>query len=335
MKNIEMIKNIRQGRAMSIKPLIVATIAASLFAFVGSAYAEAPGPAPVDLQSAGNFVILTKTGITDVPTSAVTGNIGTSPITGAADLVTCTEVTGSVYSDDAAGPSPCSVASPSTLTAAVLDMQAAYTDAAGRSKPDFTELGAGNIGGMTLIPGLYKWGTGVKIPTDVTGGQSQREQRCQNSLSRRRTGQERILAGRRTGHLWNHLTRRGNHSIEDHDRHADWRIRERQAVRTDCGYVADECRYAASIATRLLRPDHLFPANKLMANGSGVGTASPSVPSLVMCAVESVEFFEAHAFTGFTVRRKSSRRSNSASVMGCRRRQVRAGDGVTTLGHGR
>jgi hypothetical protein len=47
-------------------------------------------------------------------------------------------------------------------------MQAAYTDAAGRSKPDFTELGAGNIGGMTLVPGLYKWGTGVKMPTDVT-----------------------------------------------------------------------------------------------------------------------------------------------------------------------
>ena len=163
-----MIKNIRPGRAMSIKPLIVATIAASLFAFAGSAYAAAPGPAPVDLQSAGTFVILTKTGITDVPTSKVTGNIGTSPITGAADLLTCTEVTGSVYSDDAAGPSPCSVASPSTLTAAVLDMQAAYTDAAGRSKPDFTELGAGNIGGKTFVPGLYKWGTGVKIPTDVT-----------------------------------------------------------------------------------------------------------------------------------------------------------------------
>jgi hypothetical protein len=47
-------------------------------------------------------------------------------------------------------------------------MQDAYTDAAGRITPDFTELGAGNIAGMTLIPGLYKWGTGVKIPTAVT-----------------------------------------------------------------------------------------------------------------------------------------------------------------------
>jgi hypothetical protein len=54
------------------------------------------------------------------------------------------------------------------LTAAVLDMGTAYTDAAGRSLPDFTELGAGNIQGMTLVPGLYKWGTGVSIPSAVT-----------------------------------------------------------------------------------------------------------------------------------------------------------------------
>ena len=47
-------------------------------------------------------------------------------------------------------------------------MQTAYTDAAGRSNPDVTDLGRGNIGGMTIAPGLYKWGTGVNIPTDVT-----------------------------------------------------------------------------------------------------------------------------------------------------------------------
>ncbi len=162
-----MIKNTRL-KVRSISPLVAGAIAVSLFAFAGSAYAAAPGPAPVDLGAASNFAILTKTGITDVPTSKVTGNVGTSPITGAADLLKCTEVTGTVYSDDAAGPQPCNVISPSTLTAAVLDMQMAYTDAAGRIKPDYTELGAGNIGGKTLVPGLYKWGTSVTIPTDVT-----------------------------------------------------------------------------------------------------------------------------------------------------------------------
>jgi hypothetical protein len=47
-------------------------------------------------------------------------------------------------------------------------MQFAYNDAAGRSLPDFTELGAGQIGGLTLHAGLYKWGTGVLISKDVT-----------------------------------------------------------------------------------------------------------------------------------------------------------------------
>ena len=46
-------------------------------------------------------------------------------------------------------------------------MQTAFTDAAGRA-PGVTELGAGNIGGMTLAPGVYKWGTSVTIPTDLT-----------------------------------------------------------------------------------------------------------------------------------------------------------------------
>jgi len=124
--------------------------------------------APLNLGAAGEYVILSQTGITDVPKSAVTGNIGTSPITGAADLLTCTEVTGYVYSVDAAGPGPCSVMNPVGLTAAVSDMQTAYTIAAGLPSPYATELGAGNIGGLTLVPGLYKWGTSVLIPADVT-----------------------------------------------------------------------------------------------------------------------------------------------------------------------
>ena len=147
---------------------ITSITALTLLALAGSALAAGPGPAPVNLRSAGDFVILTKAGITDVPTSAVTGDVGTSPITGAADLLTCTEVTGMVVSANAAGPLPCYMKNPTRLTTAVLDMQTAYTDAAGRSNPDFTELGRGNIGGMTLAPGLYKWGTTVNLHTDVT-----------------------------------------------------------------------------------------------------------------------------------------------------------------------
>jgi hypothetical protein len=132
----------------------------------------APG-VPVNLGTAGNYVILAKSGISTVPTAAVTGNLGVSPaaatfITGfslTADSTnvfsTSPQVTGKVYAADFTPPTP------SNLTTAIGDMQFAFTDAAGRA-PGIIELGAGNIGGMTLAPGVYKWGTGLLIPTDVT-----------------------------------------------------------------------------------------------------------------------------------------------------------------------
>ena len=144
--------------------LMMGPMAALLIA-CGSGFASQQ---PVNLGKAGTFAILSKTGITDVPASAVKGDVGTSPITGAALLLSCTEVTGKVYTDDAAGPMPCRVPDATLLTAAVGDMQFAYTDAAGRTSPDFLNVGAGEIGGKTLAPGLYKWGTGVTISTDVT-----------------------------------------------------------------------------------------------------------------------------------------------------------------------
>ncbi len=127
----------------------------------------------VNLGAASEFVILAKTGISTVPTSAVTGDLGLSPaaatfVTGfslTADATnvfsTSSQVTGKVYASDFAPPTP------TNLTRAVGDMELAFTDAAGRAA-DVTELGAGNIGGMTLVPGVYKWGTGLLAPTDVT-----------------------------------------------------------------------------------------------------------------------------------------------------------------------
>ena len=144
------------------------------------------GPAPIvlassgttvtagDLGASGNYAILAKTGISSVPSSTITGNIGVSPaaasyITGfalvaATGYSTSTQVVGGgkVYAADYADPTP------SNLTAAIGSMETAYTDAAARNPPDFNELASGNIGGKTLAPGLYTWTTTVTIPTDVT-----------------------------------------------------------------------------------------------------------------------------------------------------------------------
>jgi len=128
---------------------------------------------PVVLGMAGDFAILAKSAVSTVPKSAVTGNVGVSPaaatfITGfslAADATNvfskCPQVTGKVYAANYAVPTP------ANLTTAIGDMQRAFTDAAGRA-PDVTELGAGNIGGKTLMPGVYRWGTGLLVPTNVT-----------------------------------------------------------------------------------------------------------------------------------------------------------------------
>lgn len=132
------------------------------------------GPAPVVLGSAINYVILAKSATSNVPTSAITGNIGLSPaaasfITGFALSLpaggassTSAQVTGSIFASDYAVPTP------ANLTTAISDMQTAYVDAAGRPTPDHTELAAGNIGGLTLPAGLYKWSNTVTIPTSVT-----------------------------------------------------------------------------------------------------------------------------------------------------------------------
>jgi hypothetical protein len=134
----------------------------------------ADGPAPVNLGTAGNYVILAKSGVSTTGTTAITGNVGLSPaastyITGFSLIMdpsnrfaTSSHVTGRAYAASYAPPTP------SALTTAVGDMETAYTDAAGRSIPDFTELGAGNINGKTLTPGLYKWSSGVQIPVVVT-----------------------------------------------------------------------------------------------------------------------------------------------------------------------
>ncbi len=128
----------------------------------------------VNLGTAGDFVILAKSGISTVPSSVITGNIGVSPIDASAitgfalslaagsPFATSGQVVGQVYAANYAVPTPVN------LTTAVGDMQTAYTDAAGRTTPDFTELGAGQIGGLALVPGLYKWSTDVLISSDIT-----------------------------------------------------------------------------------------------------------------------------------------------------------------------
>jgi len=130
-------------------------------------------PLAVNLGSSGDYVILAMSGISNVPVSAITGNLGLSPATATGItgfpltldstnvFSTTPQVSGRIYASTYAVPTP------ANLTTAIGDMMTAYTNAAGRA-PNVTELGAGNIGGATITRGVYKWGTGLLIPTDIT-----------------------------------------------------------------------------------------------------------------------------------------------------------------------
>jgi hypothetical protein len=147
----------------------VALAGKHVWSFTGNSVA---GGIPVNLGTAINYVILAKAGISGI-SATVVGNLGVSPaaatyITGfslVADSTnmfsTSAQVTGRIYAASYVDPTP------ANLTLAVSDMELAFTEAAARA-PDMLELGAGTIGGMTLAPGVYRWSTGLTIPTNVT-----------------------------------------------------------------------------------------------------------------------------------------------------------------------
>jgi hypothetical protein len=132
----------------------------------------------VVLGKAGDYVILTKSDISTVPDSSITGDIAVSPIDSTAitgfNLTLDSEgtfstdssgqVSGNAYAANYFDPTP------TKLTTAVSDMETAYTDAAGRVNNDAARINfeGGLVGGLTLTPGIYTFQVNIYIATDVT-----------------------------------------------------------------------------------------------------------------------------------------------------------------------
>jgi hypothetical protein len=126
-------------------------------------------------RCAHNFAILAKSGISTVPGSVITGDIGVSPIAATAmtgfslaldastEFSTSGQVTGKCFGASYAP-------SAAMLTAAISDMEAAYTDLSSRTtSPENTGIGGSTgIGGMTFVPGVYKWTVVLNLQSDVT-----------------------------------------------------------------------------------------------------------------------------------------------------------------------
>jgi len=111
--------------------------------------------AAVSLGGTSNFAILAGSAITSTGQTTITGDIGISPGSSFGGFPPGIH-TGTLHINDA------------IATQAKLDLTAAYNDAAGRTSTDIVTL-SGNIGGLTLTPGLYKSTSSLAISSgDLT-----------------------------------------------------------------------------------------------------------------------------------------------------------------------
>ncbi|MDO8706739.1 MAG: ice-binding family protein [Sulfuricaulis sp.] len=177
--------------ALSLAALVTTGVVNAQGGGSGSSAANGPigavstSAGSVPLGTAGYYAILAKAGVSTVPYSVVTGNVGVSPIarvgltgwseTAAADnsdlYSTSAQVAvpGKLYAADYAEPTP------TNLGTAVLNMETAYNNAAGRtaSSAATTNVGSGTLTSLTFnaLPGgvtVYEWGSAVTIPTNLT-----------------------------------------------------------------------------------------------------------------------------------------------------------------------
>ena len=112
----------------------------------------------VQLGTATPFAVLAGSEVTNVPTSAITGDVGLSPATGGDYAgLTQLQVTGAIYATDGAGPAG-SVNDPGLLTQAKNDLTTAYVTAANDLPTATYSSGDNQLGGKTLNPGVYAFG---------------------------------------------------------------------------------------------------------------------------------------------------------------------------------
>jgi type VI secretion system secreted protein VgrG len=161
------LRRTRRSRAAAVVASLSAfAVLGAILVLAGSSAAATP--TTVGLGAADSFAVLAGTGITDVPTSAITGNVGLDPHPGS-DItgLTCAEVNGKFYTNNASGP-VCRTIDAGLLTNAKNDLTSAFGDAAGRT-PTMTYLTTDDQLGhnQTLVPGVYRFGSATSA--NLTG----------------------------------------------------------------------------------------------------------------------------------------------------------------------
>ena len=111
------------------------------------------GPATVPLATAGGFVVLGGSTVTNTGLTVVTGDLGVSPGSAVTGFPPGT-VTGATHANDAAA------------ATAQSDLTIAYNDAAGRTTGAVAV--SGDLTGLTLAPGLYKSTSSLAVSGALT-----------------------------------------------------------------------------------------------------------------------------------------------------------------------
>lgn len=139
--------SVSKNKAFNAWGLIIALAVAVMFVGQDATAAQAP----VALGSAATFGVLAATAVTTIPTTTVNGDLGVSP----GNTVTGSPiVNGTMHLGDP------------IAAQAQLDLTTAYNDAAGRPGG---AAASGNLGGLTLFPGLYTSATSMEISSgDLT-----------------------------------------------------------------------------------------------------------------------------------------------------------------------
>jgi hypothetical protein len=97
-------------------------------------------------------------GTTAVPTSITGFHDGTTGVTYSETILNAGDATGGIYTGP---PSPGTPASFLIATQALADANSAYDSISPASRPGGTDPGAGELGGLTLLPGIYKSASGT------------------------------------------------------------------------------------------------------------------------------------------------------------------------------
>lgn len=138
---------------MTVKLLLTLTLSGLCTA--GATNVPSAPNVPINLGTAANFALLAGSGITNVSSATyITGDVGSAPTPAVTGLLQ-SQVDGILYLN----PSP-------ATTQAQVDLTVAYNEAAGAACG--TNLTGQNLGGLTLVPGVYCFSSSALLTGTLT-----------------------------------------------------------------------------------------------------------------------------------------------------------------------